>query len=122
MIKGDFHIHSIASDGVLHPCDIVKYATKKGFKVIAITDHNTFLGSIMARKCGINDIVIIYGAEVRSEIGDILLLCDSYFLNISRTIRNLIDIKSHYNCLLIPAHPLSIVRNLLLAEQRLEQD
>jgi predicted metal-dependent phosphoesterase TrpH len=109
MLLGDFHIHSIASDGEAHPKDIVKYARKIGLSVVAITDHNTFTGSVIAEKASVRGITIVFGAEVRSVWGDILLLCpqptkievDPYTLR-ERANRN--------NCLLIPAHPFDVLR------------
>src|SRR4051812_18852516 len=48
MILGDFHIHSKFSDGYLSIPEIVDLYGKRGFGVIAITDHlceaKTFLG------------------------------------------------------------------------------
>jgi predicted metal-dependent phosphoesterase TrpH len=40
----DLHIHSTASDGVLSPSEIVRYAKAKGLQAIAITDHDTIEG------------------------------------------------------------------------------
>ena len=35
----DFHTHSLFSDGVLVPSELVRRAIMKGYEVIAITDH-----------------------------------------------------------------------------------
>jgi predicted metal-dependent phosphoesterase TrpH len=40
----DLHLHTTASDGVLRPSEIVKYAKTKGLRAIAITDHDTVEG------------------------------------------------------------------------------
>ncbi len=40
----DLHLHTTASDGVMRPSEIVKYAQKKGLRAIAITDHDTIEG------------------------------------------------------------------------------
>lgn len=42
--KGDFHIHTNASDGKLSPKEIVKAASDKDFDIISITDHDTIDG------------------------------------------------------------------------------
>jgi predicted metal-dependent phosphoesterase TrpH len=42
--KGDFHIHSTASDGGLTPREIVIAAKERGLDIIAIADHNTTAG------------------------------------------------------------------------------
>jgi predicted metal-dependent phosphoesterase TrpH len=40
----DLHLHTTASDGVLSPSEIVRYAKAKGLQAIAITDHDTIEG------------------------------------------------------------------------------
>jgi len=110
MIRADLHIHSIVSDGMAHPHDIVRYAHRIGLNVISVTDHNTFLGAIIASKSCVKDVTVIYGNEVRTEFGDILLLCEDYFKEVSTRFNELIDTARSHNCLLIPAHPLAILR------------
>jgi predicted metal-dependent phosphoesterase TrpH len=40
----DLHIHTTASDGVMRPSEVVRYAKTKGLQAIAITDHDTIEG------------------------------------------------------------------------------
>jgi len=40
----DLHLHTTASDGVLSPSGVVRYAKAKGLQAIAITDHDTIEG------------------------------------------------------------------------------
>jgi predicted metal-dependent phosphoesterase TrpH len=40
----DLHLHTTASDGVMSPSEIVRYAKMKGLQAIAITDHDTIGG------------------------------------------------------------------------------
>jgi len=42
VLRGDFHMHTVHSDGVLSPVDRVIEAWEYGFDVIAITDHRNF--------------------------------------------------------------------------------
>ncbi|MCK5429882.1 MAG: histidinol phosphate phosphatase domain-containing protein, partial [Anaerolineales bacterium] len=35
----DFHTHTLLSDGVLSPVEMISESVSKGYKVIAITDH-----------------------------------------------------------------------------------
>ena len=35
----DFHTHTVLSDGVLSPMELIQRAVKQGYKAIAITDH-----------------------------------------------------------------------------------
>jgi len=44
MQKADLHIHTTASDGLLSPQQVVKWANKKRLGAIAITDHDTISG------------------------------------------------------------------------------
>ncbi|GHT15123.1 hypothetical protein FACS1894170_12600 [Planctomycetales bacterium] len=39
VLKGDFHIHTLFSDGRVMPADRVTEAVQNGFDVIAVTDH-----------------------------------------------------------------------------------
>lgn len=42
--KGDFHLHTKASDGKLSPKGLVNLSKKEGMDIIAITDHDTLSG------------------------------------------------------------------------------
>ncbi len=42
VLRGDFHMHTPHSDGVLSPADRVLEAWQYGYDVIAITDHGSF--------------------------------------------------------------------------------
>lgn len=80
--KGDFHIHSTASDGNLEPLGIIKLAKEKGLDIIAITDHNTMDSVYEAIKIGKKQgICVIPGVEVSSMYNGehIHILC--YFKN-----------------------------------------
>ena len=71
---------------------------------IAITDHNTIAGAIVARKIYEKDLIIVVGSEISTDFGDII----GIFLNEeikSRNIYEVIDkIKSQDGLVLIP-HP-----------------
>ncbi|MBU3127634.1 PHP domain-containing protein [Clostridium tagluense] len=41
--KGDFHLHTNASDGKLSPKELIYTASTRGLDIIAITDHDTTL-------------------------------------------------------------------------------
>ena len=45
MARGDLHIHTSASDGVLSPADIAEQVIAGGLDFLSVTDHNT-LGAI----------------------------------------------------------------------------
>ena len=69
----DLHVHSkYSSDGYHHPKDIVRAARLKGLDGIAITDHNTIKGAIVASKHTTPDFTVIVGAEIATERGEIM--------------------------------------------------
>ncbi len=110
-LVGDLHIHSIVSDGSLHPSDIVRISKVKSLHVFSITDHNTFLGSLIASKyVNKKDQVLLYGAEVRTCLGDILILCPQP-VTITCHLYRMVDLCRDNNCILIPAHPYDILRS-----------
>lgn len=107
---GDLHIHSIVSDGFLHPSEIIKVSRSKSISIISITDHNTFLGSVIAsRYVDRRYQLLIYGAEVRTYLGDVLMLCPQP-ITITYSLPEIVDLCNDNNCLLIPAHPYDVLR------------
>ncbi|MDO5707467.1 MAG: PHP domain-containing protein [Andreesenia angusta] len=44
MFKADMHVHTTASDGLLSPTEVIRWASKKEINAIAITDHDTVKG------------------------------------------------------------------------------
>ena len=61
----DLHIHSTASDGTLHPSEIISMAQRLSLSAISITDHDTIDGSKEAVAFGIPPSVkFLTGVEV----------------------------------------------------------
>ena len=109
-IRADLHIHSTYSDGRGNPREIIQASIERGLNAIAITDHNTFAGSIKAIKINKNpDFIVIPGTEVRSEHGDILLYCEKE-IDFPRKIDLLLEKGHRENCLVVPAHPFDVLR------------
>lgn len=80
--KGDFHIHTTASDGRLTPTEVVKLAKRNKVDIIAITDHNTTKGIPEAIEAGKKyGVKVIPGIElsVRYNYNKIHIL--GYFKN-----------------------------------------
>ena len=76
-LKIDLHIHSKYSfDCLLSIEKIIKIAKKKGLDGFAIIDHNTVKGGLSAKSIK-TDLVIIPGAEIETELGEIT----GYFLS-----------------------------------------
>lgn len=66
--KGDFHIHSTASDGSLSPEEIITSARHRGIDLIAITDHNTIKGiDVAAQYCKHHKISIVPAVELSTR-------------------------------------------------------
>ena len=64
----DLHLHTTASDGVMSPSEIVRYAKAKGLQAIAITDHDTIEGLEEGLSEGEKiDFEVIPGIEISAE-------------------------------------------------------
>ncbi len=77
-LKGDFHIHTVFSDGEVWPSFRVEEALRTGLDIIAITDHveyrpnaGMFSGKVdlntsfeIAKKSAGNDIIVVPGTEI----------------------------------------------------------
>jgi predicted metal-dependent phosphoesterase TrpH len=70
-------MHSTASDGTLHPAEVVQLAEARGLTTIAVTDHDTTDGLAEAIEAGRSiGLEVIVGLEINSEDEDI----DAHFL------------------------------------------
>ena len=114
MYKIEIHVHTTASDGRDDPGIVIRAAARLGLKALAVTDHNTFKGSVLASRENVRDIIIIYGNEVRSSHGDILLLCPAPIpidgwrgMNPGR----LREVADDWSCITIAAHPYHLGRS-----------
>ena len=100
----DLHIHTRCSrDSFMDPAKVVGVARERGLAAIAVTDHDTIRGGLLARKAS-RDVTVIVGAEVRTECGDVLGL----FLEEEITARRFDDVVSEIRAqggLAVLAHP-----------------
>ena len=101
----DLHVHSIYShDSTMKPETIIKHSLKRGLSGVAITDHNTIQGAIATDYISNDDFIIIIGAEIITEKGEIIGL----FLNEeikSNDFYNVIDEIKGQGGLIIFPHP-----------------
>lgn len=69
----DFHVHShFSRDANMIPENLVRVAKKKGLRGVAITDHDTIIGGVKAKKsCG-SDFFVVVGAEIRTDVCEII--------------------------------------------------
>ncbi|MGC9516151.1 MAG: PHP domain-containing protein [Methanomicrobiales archaeon] len=109
-MKYDLHVHSkYSSDGYVEPELMVKTAKKRGLDGIAVTDHDTIKGGLLAEKFQDTDFQVIVGCEVTSNQGEIIGL----FLNqeiVSKNHLEVMDeIKEQGGLVIIP-HPFDTLR------------
>ncbi|MEM1620075.1 MAG: PHP domain-containing protein [Fervidicoccaceae archaeon] len=111
----DLHVHSSVSDGRPSPAELVEEARRRGLGVLSVTDHNTFKGSVLAstyaRARGLgDDVLVVYGSEVRTDIGDILVYCEEPLATLPRAWVELMDEAEENGCLTVAAHPFDLSR------------
>jgi len=71
----DLHIHSLYSpDSRSKPEHIVKRALKLGLGAIAVTDHSSWKGWLATSKISPKELLVVPGAELKTERGDLLAL------------------------------------------------
>ncbi|MEX0610127.1 MAG: PHP domain-containing protein [Balneolaceae bacterium] len=69
--KADLHIHTVCSDGKLHPKEAVQLAKEKKLVSLSITDHDTFKGYFEAEEEALKaEIELIPGVEITATLGD----------------------------------------------------
>ena len=97
----DLHCHSTNSDGTWSVEQILKEAERKGVKVLAITDHDNFQGSIEAKQITGQYFTgkLIPGIEISTRIGGKSLHFLAYFPSFeldddSRLLQNLEKIRN----------------------------
>ncbi len=75
--KADLHCHTTFSDGCEAPELVAASARERGLDIIAVTDHNEFLGSVVAREraqaMGLN-LTVILGEEYSLEYSPMHIL------------------------------------------------
>jgi predicted metal-dependent phosphoesterase TrpH len=85
----DLHLHTTASDGVLSPSEIVRYAKMKGLQAIAITDHDTIEGCEEGLAEGERiDFEVIPGIEISAEHSPGSMHILGFFLDIHHPLLN----------------------------------
>lgn len=78
--RGDFHIHSTASDGALKPEEIILFAKRRNLDIISLTDHNTVDNVELAVRYGkMHDVKVIPGLELSTRYKGIRIHILGYF-------------------------------------------
>jgi predicted metal-dependent phosphoesterase TrpH len=76
LIKAEFHCHTVYSgDSSIKIPDLLNLAHEQGIERLAITDHNTIEGALLAKQ--LDPHLIIVGEEIMTEKGELL----AYYVN-----------------------------------------
>lgn len=112
--KFDLHSHTVYSehwfwgtDALDTPKEMVKAAIKKGMNGLAITDHQTVKGSLVAKKVAKRrkDFIIITGTEIRTLAGDVVALGISKDVPDDLGLAETIERIHHLGGIAVAAHP-----------------
>src|SRR5579862_7148923 len=80
--RADLHLHTIHSDGVYTPHEIVDLAKRSGLSAIAITDHDTLSGVAVAHQSAGPNLEVIAGVEITTEYAGHELHLLAYFVQV----------------------------------------
>ncbi|CUS03405.2 protein of unknown function [Candidatus Promineifilum breve] len=109
----DLHMHSRHSfDGLMAPAHIVRIARRRGLAGIAVSDHNTIAGGLEAVAANHDpDFLVIVGAEMQTEVGDILGLFLTREITSRQSMEVVADIHDQGGIAILP-HPYAHHQNL----------
>lgn len=78
----DLHTHSIFSDGVHSPTELIAEAVRRGVRTLALTDHDTLAGlPEAAAASAASGIEFIPGVELSTEVGPYEIHILGYFVD-----------------------------------------
>ena len=114
--KADIHIHTTCSDGLMSPEALVEHvAAKTDLRVIAVTDHDTIEGALVAKayadhfRRDFPNLEVIVGAEITSAECDILALFIDKDIPSGLSAVETINRIHEQNGIAIAAHPYAFV-------------
>ena len=104
--KADLHIHSTFSkDSLLTPNEIIKLSLKKRIDVVAVTDHNTVKGGVKTKSLAKGkDILVVPGIEVKTDLGDVILLFVEEDFQM-RDFNEVLDLAKSIDAITVLPHP-----------------
>jgi predicted metal-dependent phosphoesterase TrpH len=109
--RADIHMHTTFSDGLATPEQIVRFAERSALNAIAITDHDTLEGALIARELvakGNFAFEVIVGTEVTTSRGvHLLALFIEEPVPLYRSLEHTIDFVAKQGGICIAPHPLS---------------
>lgn len=110
----DLHSHTVYSkhwfwgmDALNTPRQMVKAAIKKGMSGLAITDHQTVKGSLVAKSFAkrYKDFIVITGMEIRTDSGDVVALGINEDVPDDLSLANTIEKIHALGGIAVAAHP-----------------
>jgi predicted metal-dependent phosphoesterase TrpH len=81
--RADFHTHTLASDGLLAPGDVVRLAVSRGLRILAVTDHDSTEGiaEALATAAEYPELTLVPGIEMSTDIPGDEIHVLGYFLD-----------------------------------------
>jgi predicted metal-dependent phosphoesterase TrpH len=111
-MRFDLHVHSsYSSDCSLAIDDILKQAVKKGLQGIAICDHNTSEGSLLAKKRAEElklPLLVLSGIEVSTSEGHVIVLGIKENIPPNLTLHETINTARQKGGIVVAPHPFKI--------------
>jgi predicted metal-dependent phosphoesterase TrpH len=107
--RADIHMHTNLGDGWASPARVIEEATRKGLRLIAITDHDHLEGAkrveeLLARQN--NALQLVTGVEVSTRQGHLLGLFVKKAPKAMRSVEESIEAIKEQGGLVIVPHPL----------------
>jgi predicted metal-dependent phosphoesterase TrpH len=120
MGKADVHIHTLFSDGLMSPEALIEFVVfETDLDVIAVTDHDTIAGALVAKAYTehfasiFRLLEVIIGAEITSSDGDILALFIESDIPSEKSAAETVELIHQQGGIAIAAHPFSHTPALL---------
>lgn len=66
--RADLHVHTTASDGRYTPAQVLDLASRSGLAAVAITDHDTLMGTAAVRSVVPPGLELIVAVEISAEL------------------------------------------------------
>ncbi len=78
----DLHLHTVASDGTLTPAQLVDYASSRGYRAVAVTDHDSWesIGGAQALGSRVG-LEVIPGIELSTNLDEREIHVLGYFID-----------------------------------------
>ena len=108
VFRAELHCHTRWSDGWASPAACVRMASRRGLKILAITDHNTAEGALPFWEDPVQaGVLVIPGEEVSTDLGHVLAFFVKETIPPGPFIEVIAQIREQ-NALALMAHPYHI--------------